>query len=215
MWSNMSFNPDALRRPGAARLGAFRRRLTLRYGLAVLRALSVTLCIASAMPALAEIERIAIPNEKGMSFYWWPKLPPVAGWQQDREFSIRYSFNAFAPSGQSFASAETVMYAKALYKPRIPQVKSLEMLIEDERRDFTKNVPGVMIREAQPLVTGDGRKAVSFTFTPQTQGNWERVAYLDEKEFYLIFAISSRTAQGLAAHEKSYEGLVLQYRETP
>jgi len=29
--ANMSFNTDALRRPGAARLGASRRRLTLRY----------------------------------------------------------------------------------------------------------------------------------------------------------------------------------------
>lgn len=181
----------------------------------LIRSLISSLCITVAVPAAAEIEKFAIPSESGMKFHWWPKLSPIAGWQQDSDFSFRYSVNALAPVGVSFANAETVMYAKAVFKPRAPKVKSLEMLIENDKKDFLKNVPGVVIQDAPALISADGRKVVSLTYTPSSSGNWERVSYLEEGEFYLIFTVSSRTQKGFEASAKAYESLISQYREKP
>lgn len=165
--------------------------------------------------AFAEIEKFAIPGEKGMAFHWWPKLEPVVGWTQDKDFSFKYSINALAPTGASFADSETVMYANAIYKPRVPHVKSLTALIENDKKDFVVNVPGVAIQEAKALVTADGKKVVSLNYVPRGKGNWERVSYLEEGDFYLIFTVSSRTESGYHATIKAYENLISQYREKP
>lgn len=163
----------------------------------------------------ADIEKIAIPSEKGMSFYWWPKLPSIAGWHQDQDSSFRYSVNALAPDNESFSNAETVMYAKASFKPRIPEIKSLEMLIARDKEDFLKNVPGVEIQAAKSLTTADGKQFKSFTYFPQGAGNWERVTYGEEGEFYLIFTISSRSKAGYDTNVRAYEKLIELYKERP
>ena len=180
-----------------------------------IRSLIASLFIVVAVPAAAEVEKFAIPSEKGAKFHWWPKLPQVVGWQHDREFSFGHSVNALAPVGETFREAVTVMYAKAVFKPRVPEVKSLEILIENDKKDFLKKVPGVVVQDAPALSTADGRKVVSRTYTPGSSGNWERVSYLEEGEFYLIFTVSSRTKKGFEASASAYESLISQYREKP
>jgi hypothetical protein len=54
---------------------------------------------AASTAAIADIEKIAIPGERGLQFYWWPKVPLVEGWRHDREHSLHYSVNALAPNG--------------------------------------------------------------------------------------------------------------------
>ena len=167
----------------------------------------------AAQTAQAAIEKIVIPGEKEMSFAWWPKLPNVAGWHQDRDLSFRYSVNALAPDKATFADAETVMYARAIFKPRDPEIKSLQMLIARDKKDFLKNVPRVEIREAQSLATADGKLFKSFVFFPKNSGNWERVTYGEEGEFFLIFTVSSRSKAGYDANESTYEKLIGLYKE--
>jgi hypothetical protein len=186
-----------------------------RYGSSMLIRSLVTSLLLMSATAFAEIEKFAIPGEKGMAFHWWPKLAPVAGWTQDKDFSFKYSINALAPIGASFADSETVMYAKAIYKPRVPDLKSLAALIENDKKDFVMNVPGVMIQEAKALVTADGKSAVSLIYAPRSKGNWERVSYFEEGDFYLIFTVSSRTENGFLATIKAYEKLLSQYKEKP
>ena len=182
----------------------------------LIRALLASLLLSTPQSnAFAEIEKIAIPGEKGMSLYWWPKLAPVAGWVQDRDFSFKFSANALVPIGASFADAETVMYAKAVFKPRVPKAKSLTLLIESDKKDFLANVPDIAIQDAPSLVTADGKKLMSLTYTPKEKGNWERVSYLEEGDFYLIFTVSSRTQAGFLATAKTYETLIGQYKEKP
>src|SRR6476659_7512895 len=87
-------------------------------------------------PAHAEIENIAQHCDQKLCLSWWPKLPPLKGWHQDRPSSLRNSINALAPDGRTFANAEAVIYARAIYKPRVPDVRSLDQLIENDKRDF-------------------------------------------------------------------------------
>ena len=70
----------------------------------------IGLFLVASSAAQAEIEKIAIPGEKGFSFYWWPKLTSVDGRHQDRAHSFFYGSNALAPDGFTFKNAESVNY---------------------------------------------------------------------------------------------------------
>jgi len=165
--------------------------------------------------ASAEIEKIAMPCEQKLCFYWWPELPDVQGWHQDREHSYMCGANAQAPDGFTFGNAEAVVYAKALYKPKIPKTESLETLIKDDKEQFLSKDPNMMVSEVDPLITGDGQVLKSFTFFPKGEGNWEQVSYGEEGDFFLVFAVSSRTKEGFNKVLGAYKQFISQYREKP
>ena len=165
--------------------------------------------------ASAEIEKTALNCKSKICFYWWPKLPAIKGWQQDRDGSYEMSANVLVPDGSTFADAETVMYAKAIYKPRMPDIASVEALIEDDKKQFLDSRPGMKILESKGLTTADGKVLRSFEYIPDRQGDWERVSYGEEGDFYLIFTISSRSKTGYGKSIPVYEELIESYREKP
>lgn len=162
----------------------------------------------------AEIEKTAIPDEKcgTICFYWWPKLPTISGWHQDKEQSFNYSANTQAPDGYTFINAETVIYAKALYKPRIPETKSLSQLINDDQNSFKKGSKLVINPEGK-ILTADKKQISIYSFTPESNGNWEYVGYGEEGDFYLVFTISSRTQEGLNKNLPIFKEYINGYKE--
>lgn len=169
--------------------------------------------LVSSTSANAEIEKVVVvPCEQKLCFYWWPKLAVIKGWHHDREHSYLYSANAQAPDGYTFANAESVIYAKALYKPRIPETTSLEMLIKNDKEQFLSRDASIIVSKIDPLITGDGQILKSFTFFPKEKGNWEQVSYGEEGEFYLIFTVSSRTKEGFTKALGSYRQFISQYK---
>jgi hypothetical protein len=171
--------------------------------------------LSLAAPASAEIEMVAAPTDRGPVYHWWPKLVIPAGWHHDRNYSFYYSLNAIAPDGVSFEDAHTVMYAKVMYKPREPQIKSLEMFIDSDHKTIRAKAPGLEIKESAPLATADGKRLRSFTFFPATEGNWEHVAYGEEGDFYVIFTVSARSYEEYRAATSAFERLIGAYREKP
>ncbi|MGB8495058.1 MAG: hypothetical protein WCE53_11710 [Candidatus Acidiferrum sp.] len=164
------------------------------------------------MAAKAEIEKTALPCDKGLCLYWWPKLPPLKGWHQDINQSYHYRINTLAPDGSSFTKAEAVIYAKASYKPQIPDTKTLEMFIADDRKEFVDSVPDITIKEVNELISGDGEKFRSFTFFPKEKGNWEQVAYGEEGEYYLAFTLSSHSKEAFDRTQSAYRDLIAHYK---
>ena len=127
--------------------------------------------------------------------------------------SLQFQVNALAPNGSSFSSAEVVIYAKAIYKPRHPEATSLEYLIETDKHEYGLHVPGVKVREFESLATSDGQKLRSLEFTPTQGGEWDWISYGEEGDFYLIFTLS---AQSQSAYRKAipvYRQVVEAYRE--
>jgi hypothetical protein len=180
----------------------------------IIAAVCCVIFVAS-VPTQAEIEKIAQVCDSGICFYWWPKLPELKGWHQDKDQSFNYSANALAPDGTTFANAQTVMYATALYKPRMPKTKSVQMLIADDQKTFMSADPALTVTEREPITTGDGQKLRSFTFFPKSKGNWEQVSYGEEEDFYLIFTISSHSKAAFDKMLPTYRELIGLYREKP
>jgi hypothetical protein len=182
-----------------------------------MKRLIIVLCIFLLFPtfAKAEIEKVGQPCETGICVYWWPKLLPVKGWHHERQPSYAVSANIQVPDGFSFSDAETVIYAKALYKPRIPETTSLEKLIRSDKEEFISRDPSIIVTEVGPLKTRDGKTLRSFTFFPKNKGNWERVSYGEEGDFYLVFTISSRTHEGFDKLQKIYRQYISRYKEKP
>jgi hypothetical protein len=171
------------------------------------------LLIALASMANAGVEKTATLCGNGICPHWWPKLSVPAGWHHDHEFSVHYNFNALVPDGQSFSDTETVMYANAVFKPRVPESKTLKDFITNDHASFREETPDLAIVPDATLTTADGKSATSWLLQPKTAGQWERVAYLDEGEYYMVFVISSRTQAGLNKNMPVYELLIRNYKE--
>jgi hypothetical protein len=186
--------------------------------LIIMRIIAVTLCfvvIFLSANANAEIEKTGVPCKEGLCLFWWPKLAPVEGWHHERGPSNMYGINAQVPDGNTFSNAETVIYAKALYKPGDPDTKSLAEFIEKDKKEFLARDPNLVIAESAPITTGDGQHLRSLTFFPKDKGNWEQVAYGEEQDFYLVFTVSSRTNEGLRKALDSYRQFITKYTEKP
>jgi hypothetical protein len=165
--------------------------------------------------ASSEIYKLAVPGEKAMEFYWWPVLGQVPGWSHDEEASRANSANILVPKGSSFSSAPAVIYGKAMFKPRVPNTKSLGQLIADDRKAFEHDFPGVAISELAAVSDGDGKKLRYFSYTPSGAGSWELVAYGEEGEFYLIFTVSGNSKAALIHAKPVFESVIAAYREGP
>ena len=160
----------------------------------------------------AEIEKLAQVCDSGICFFWWPKLPQIKGWHQDKDESYQYSVNALAPDGFTFVNAKAVIYAGATYKPRVPETKSLSMFIEDDTRHFVASRPGIAITEVDAVTTGDGQKMRSFTFIPKSKGDWEHVSYGEEGDYYLVFTLSARSREAFESAQGAYRDLIARYK---
>ncbi|MGC4024626.1 MAG: hypothetical protein QM744_05385 [Mesorhizobium sp.] len=144
--------------------------------------------------------------------FWWPKLEIPKGWHQDKEQSYHYGSKALAPDGYTFANAESVIYARAQYKPRIPNIKPLDQFIEDDKKNILESSSGIEIKEVNSLATADGTQLRSLSFIPENNGNWEHVSYAEEGDFYLIFTLSSRSQRDYEKSIATYESIIRNYK---
>lgn len=183
----------------------------MKIAIATLSFAAVTL----SSPASAEVEKIATTCKQQICFHWWPKVPAIKDWHHDRENSLHYNFNALAPIGKTFSNAETVMYANAVYKPRVPENKTLGAFIDGDLQKFRSDNPDLNVTEESPLKTGDGKTVRQFRLIPSLQGQWKRVAYIEEGDYYVDFVISSRSEKGLSDSSAAYEMLITSYKEKP
>jgi hypothetical protein len=179
---------------------------------------NVSFCVAMLLIsslANSEIYKLAVPSDKGFELYWWPVMQPIAGWNHDEGASRANHVNAFVPNGSSFSDAPAVMYARAMYKPRTPDTKSLNQLIADDRKQFEQDFPGIRIAELAPISGSSGSKFRCLSFTPSGAGSWEHVAYAEEGEFYLIFTVSSTSEAALVRAQRDFEKWVSAYKLGP
>lgn len=169
--------------------------------------------VAGPMPGRAEVEKNAVSGAQGIELFWWPRLPAVEGWEHDRPASLQYGANMLVPRGKAFGAAEAVIYAKALYKPRAPQIASLDALVERDRQEFGGPGGGLLVHDSSRLYSADAHPLPCLLFEPVSGGNWERVCYLEEGDYYLLFTLSSRSRAGFESSMKTFVEVVTHYRQ--
>jgi len=171
----------------------------------------IGLCLLMCMLAHAEIEKIADPREREMVFMWWPKVAPPADWVHDRDVSYENHINMFVPKGENFADSPAIMYARAVLFDGGDTVKELERAIRDDHAGFLQRFPESKVAEVEAVKTGDGTKLRTFSFTPQSKGQWELVAYGREPSYVLFFCISANTREALEKHRAAFVTMVASY----
>jgi hypothetical protein len=182
-----------------------------------MRQLALAILLFLSLPAIAAIEKTATTTESGIRLMWWPKVAPPPGWHFDQGSSQYFSFRAIAPDGSTFSKAETVMYARADYKPRIPETKSLDSYIANDTAGFKSASPGLVVSQ-EHSIHGKGHmefRVVSYSPREASEGNWERVAYGEDGDYYLTFVISSRTKSGLMHSQLAFNTFVAGYEPGP
>lgn len=182
-----------------------------------MRLLAGALLVLLAFPAGAAIEKVAATTESGIRFMWWPKVDPPKGWHFDEGSSHHFAFNAVAPDGSTFSKAETVMYARADYKPRTPEATSLQSYVSNDIEGFKRSEAGLTVSRERPIRTKGAIEFQVVAYTPGAgrSGNFERVAYGEDGEYYLTFVVSSRTKAGLAGAMPAFNAFVAGYRTGP
>jgi hypothetical protein len=163
------------------------------------------------------MEKIAIPcaAKEKLCFYWWPILPEVPGWQQDRDVSFHYSANMLVPKGATFKDSESVMYVLGDFKERDPETKTISQRIANNHANAKKRDPKMKIVDAPSFKTAEGVVAKSFFYSPSKEGSWERLAFVDEPEYFIVFVLSSRSETGMKKAMADFELLVSRYKEKP
>jgi hypothetical protein len=171
----------------------------------------------TSVAALAGIEKIALPTDAGLKLMWWPKVAPPKGWHFDQGSSYNYSFNAMAPDGSTFSKAETVMYAKADYKPRLPDTTTLQAFVNDDEAYFKNETPKIIIVHEPTLYIGQKLRCQFLYYHPAAAnpGNWEKVAYCEDGAYFLTFVVSSRTRAGLQAAIPAFRSMLSSYSVGP
>ncbi len=181
-----------------------------------MKRLVILALLALSSTAFAEIEKFATPSDSGITFQWWPKVTPPKGWHHDEGSSRHFSFNAIAPDGSTFSKAETVLYAQANFKPRSPEIKTLKAFIEGDVARLRAEEPEIIITPEPDMQGKDGLVFKVMRFEPKSGiAAWERIAYADDGEYFLIFGVSSHSRHGLESSSEAFKALIESYTPEP
>ncbi|MES1189980.1 MAG: hypothetical protein ABUS47_02750 [Steroidobacter sp.] len=171
------------------------------------------LLIFIALNSFAAIEKIAFPGDEGFDLVWWPKVKTPDGYVVDDKVSHSNAVKMFVLKGKDFADSESVIYAKADYKPRLPHIKSLDEFVRSDLREFHENSADISIHDRESLSDGDGKHLVTKVFTSVHDGYWECVAYGEEGDYFLIFTVSAKSNAGLNSALPVFKKMIRQYHE--
>jgi hypothetical protein len=71
------------------------------------------------------------------------------------------------------------------------------------------------VSEGKPVLTRDGMRMPTVTFTPKVDGNWEHVAYGEDHDHYLVFVLSARSKKAFEGAMKPWQSMVWSFRRGP
>ncbi len=178
-----------------------------------LRLLALAAALAAAVPASAEVEKSAQAGADGIEMNWWPKLPPLPGWTQDKLASVQYGANVLVPYGKRFEESGVAIYAMAQYRPRLRDIHSLSELMESDRNGYAGLIGSVQIKSSPALVSGDRNPVSCMVVQPVTSGIWERDCYLTEGDYFLTFSLRAQNQGSFGQAMRSFETLISTYRQ--
>jgi len=135
-------------------------------------------------------------------------LTAPAGWVLDNESGREQGVYAtFYPKGSSW-NGPAVAYSNAAGREGRAPTAAINHDIEEMR---SKN-PKIKVMDAGTLKTSDNRTALLKTFTGDSFGNSEMVAYIVEKNVVVNIVLTARSDKDYKAALPSFRKLVMSYR---
>lgn len=137
-------------------------------------------------------------------------LTAPVGWIIDNQSGREDGMNAvFYPKGSSWADGETVMYTTFVNFDSIKKETIRDIISGDSAR-FHQASPQSRVKKQTPVEIGKNKKAVIYSFS--MEGNYETVAYLEEKKGIVVIVLSSKNKNGPVNNNKAFESLLKSYR---
>ena len=163
------------------------------------RALLALTLICGLLPiAQAETEGFAYQCEGKTCFWRRPIVNPPPGWIKDEESGHEFRFNAFVRKGEIFTKSDAVMYALAIYKKNASPTLAEQMNVN--RETHLKEHRDAKVAKGAPVQNADGKRLATITYTPGSpDDDWQTVAYDEEGDYYLLFALTARDKR---AHDR-------------
>jgi hypothetical protein len=148
------------------------------------------------------------PSKEGIDYF--PDLSVPSGWMRDDIACQQYRMNAFSPIGEKFSNASVVIYAKAISKDKSQQ--TFDAFIKADLKRTQVKFSDIKITPIHPSIVAGGRELDTYMFSSplDSDGRFETVAYDEENDRFLIFALSAKSAdahtQGMLAFRDALRG---------
>ncbi|HEV2847068.1 MAG TPA: hypothetical protein VG477_19585 [Thermoanaerobaculia bacterium] len=161
----------------------------------------------AAPPELGKELRVGIVHGEGGSFAF--QTPD--GWVIDWESGAEQGLPAVLyPKGGSWSDSPVVMYASLTKKGEA----TLDAFITDELTRLRESSgAGLRVQEGKPIATmGDRNSAQVRNLSGASHGNFESVAYIEEKKTYVRIVLSSRDRAAYEDSRDEFEEFVGSYK---
>ena len=133
------------------------------------------------------------------------------GWILDIESGVSQGIAAvFYPKGSSWQKSTVIMYINTASKAS-EENETIEKLIEYDISEFKKHSSSLKIKTAPKIITGDKKKAIVKYFSGDQYGNYEAIAYIDERNIVVMIVLSSRSEKIFKAALPAFKKLVGSY----
>lgn len=138
-------------------------------------------------------------------------LTAPAGWLLDTQVGVSQGIHAaFYPKGSSWEKGDAVMYSRARTKGG--NVNTIDEMVKDTIGEFHNNGSLKYIgKEASAILASNKRSARVFYYSGDKWGNYEAVAYFDEKKTINFIVLNSRTLKDFKNSLPAFEPLVRSY----
>ena len=134
-----------------------------------------------------------------------------SGWVLDNSSGTGQGLNAvFYPHGSSWEQSLSVMYVNVVPKKNGAS-QSLQQIVYTDLSELKTKSPKLIVTNADGLLTGAKHQAVVRYLSGTSGGNWEAVAYINEKKIVTEIVLSARNQAQFKASLPVFRQLVGSY----
>lgn len=138
-------------------------------------------------------------------------LTAPEGWVLDNKSGVSQGLYAvFYRKGESWAKAETVMYANTASLMNQKHT-TLEQLIAYDLYNFKSNYADIVVTEGKEISIKEGVTAIVKYLSGKSYGNYEAMGYIDAGKTGVMIIMTSRTKEGFDNALAAFGDLVKSY----
>lgn len=139
------------------------------------------------------------------------KITATTGWVLDNQNAVSQGIHmAFYPKHKTWANSPVIMYGRSISTSQMPNIKSQ---VDQTVRDFHKNNSPNYKAEKRGLVSlFEDKKAEIYYFSGDQWGNYEAVAYVQEKDTINYLVFNSREKKSFDKYIGDFYKIVSSYR---